>query len=207
MAEQLTMMFQGASAEESLPEFEPQQYYFSCFGIASPAFVFLLLLIASQSCFKVPLPLFIVFSLQQSHKPCFTLLDHLSARQHLRMFSLLKQQALRSICNRNRMLSKTAIEASFSSFVTLAVILQIIDENKPLFAFEKYQSHFSEYIKRGIEADNIQSLYKKVHAAIRADPTAKKTEKEPPKQHKRFNLKKLTYEERKAKLIEQSKRC
>nr|KJB47136.1 hypothetical protein B456_008G012100 [Gossypium raimondii] len=27
MAEQLTMMFQGASAEESLPEFEPQQYY------------------------------------------------------------------------------------------------------------------------------------------------------------------------------------
>ncbi|KAH1072588.1 hypothetical protein J1N35_024916 [Gossypium stocksii] len=65
---------------------------------------------------------------------------------------------------------------------------------------EKYQSPFSEYIKRGIEADNIQSLYKKVHAAIRADPTAKKTEKEPHKQHKRFNLKKLTYEERKAKL-------
>ncbi|KAH1039113.1 hypothetical protein J1N35_040856 [Gossypium stocksii] len=61
---------------------------------------------------------------------------------------------------------------------------------------------WSEYIKRGIEADNIQSLYKKVHAAIRADLTAKKTEKEPPKQHKRFNLKKLTYEERKAKLIE-----
>ncbi|KAH1056156.1 hypothetical protein J1N35_034221 [Gossypium stocksii] len=45
-------------------------------------------------------------------------------------------------------------------------------------------------------------VLKKVHAAIRADPTAKKTEKEPPKQHKRFNLKKLTYEERKAKLIE-----
>ncbi|KAH1108735.1 hypothetical protein J1N35_012503 [Gossypium stocksii] len=59
-----------------------------------------------------------------------------------------------------------------------------------------------KYIKRGIEADNIQSLYKKVHAAIRADPTAKKTEKEPPKQHKRLNLKKLTYEERKSKLIE-----
>ncbi|KAH1091039.1 hypothetical protein J1N35_018296 [Gossypium stocksii] len=68
------------------------------------------------------------------------------------------------------------------------------------YAAEKYQSPFSEYIKRGIEADNIQSLYKKVHAAIRADPTAKKTEKEPHKQHKRFNLKKLTYEERKAKL-------
>ncbi|KAH1073155.1 hypothetical protein J1N35_025483 [Gossypium stocksii] len=47
---------------------------------------------------------------------------------------------------------------------------------------------------------NVKSLYKKVHAAIRADPTAKKTGKEPHKQHKRFNLKKLTYEERKAKL-------
>ena len=51
---------------------------------------------------------------------------------------------------------------------------------------EKYQSHFSEYIKRGIEADNIEALYKKVHAAIRADPTAKKSGKEPPKQHKRL---------------------
>ncbi|XP_038991909.1 60S ribosomal protein L5-like [Hibiscus syriacus] len=84
---------------------------------------------------------------------------------------------------------------------------------------EKYQSHFSEYIKRGIEADNIESLYKKVHAAISADPSAKKSEKAPPKQHKKvgfhmqpdligclkFNLKELTYEERKAKLIERLK--
>ncbi|KAF8014530.1 hypothetical protein BT93_H0369 [Corymbia citriodora subsp. variegata] len=67
---------------------------------------------------------------------------------------------------------------------------------------EKYQSHFSEYIKRGLEADDLEGLYKKVHAAIRADPTIKKFEKEPPKEHKRFNLRKLTYEERKAKLIE-----
>ncbi|KAL9273687.1 Large ribosomal subunit protein uL18-like protein [Drosera capensis] len=67
---------------------------------------------------------------------------------------------------------------------------------------EKYQSHFSEYIKRGIEPDNIEELYKKVHAGIREDPTAKKSEKEPPQEHKRYNLKKLTYEERKAKLIE-----
>lgn len=49
---------------------------------------------------------------------------------------------------------------------------------------EKYQSHFSEYIKRGIDADNIEELYKKVHAAIRADPTAVKSTK-PPKEHKR----------------------
>ncbi|RZC01640.1 60S ribosomal protein L5 [Glycine soja] len=73
----------------------------------------------------------------------------------------------------------------------------ILAEDEP----EKYQSHFSEYIKRGIEADGIEALYKKVHAAIRADPTLKKSDKQLPKEHKRYNLKKLTYEERKAKLI------
>ncbi|KAL0432876.1 UNVERIFIED_CONTAM: 60S ribosomal protein L5 [Sesamum latifolium] len=67
---------------------------------------------------------------------------------------------------------------------------------------EKYQSHFGLYVKKGLEPDNLEELYKKVHAAIRADPTAKKSEKQPPKEHKRYNLKKLTYEERKAKLIE-----
>ncbi|KAM0861258.1 hypothetical protein ACQ4PT_046000 [Festuca glaucescens] len=67
---------------------------------------------------------------------------------------------------------------------------------------EKYQSHFSEYIKRGIEADGMETMYKKVHAAIRADPTMAKSTKEPPKTHKRYNLKKLTYEQRKASLVE-----
>ncbi|KAL8139052.1 hypothetical protein V2J09_005053 [Rumex salicifolius] len=68
---------------------------------------------------------------------------------------------------------------------------------------EKYQSQFTEYIKKGIDADNLEEMYKKVHAAIRADPTVMKSDKEPPpKQHKRYNLKKLTYDERKASLIE-----
>ncbi|KAG4938090.1 hypothetical protein JHK86_044231 [Glycine max] len=58
---------------------------------------------------------------------------------------------------------------------------EILAEDEP----EKYQSHFSEYIKRGIEADGIEALYKKVHAAIRADPSLKKSEKQPPKEHKR----------------------
>lgn len=51
---------------------------------------------------------------------------------------------------------------------------------------EKYQSHFSEYIKKGIEPDGIEEMYKKVHAAIRADPTIKKPAKQPPKEHKRW---------------------
>ncbi|KAH8489739.1 hypothetical protein Peur_021590 [Populus x canadensis] len=83
----------------------------------------------------------------------------------------------------------------------VAAYMRNLMEDEP----EKYQSHFSEYIKRGIEPDNMEELYKKVHAAIRADPTAKKSEKQLPKEHKRYNLKKLTYEERKAKLVERLK--
>ncbi|KAK7395586.1 hypothetical protein VNO78_16148 [Psophocarpus tetragonolobus] len=79
----------------------------------------------------------------------------------------------------------------------VAAYMKILAEDEP----EKYQTHFSEYIKRGIEADGIEALYKKVHAAIRADPSLKKSAKQPPKEHKRYNLKKLTYEERKAKLV------
>ena len=50
---------------------------------------------------------------------------------------------------------------------------------------EKYQSNFSQYIKKGVEADSLEEMYKKVHAAIRADPLPKKVEKQPPKEHKR----------------------
>ncbi|OIW02335.1 hypothetical protein TanjilG_11229 [Lupinus angustifolius] len=79
----------------------------------------------------------------------------------------------------------------------VANYIKTLIEDEP----EKYQTHFSEYIKRGIEADGLEALYKKVHAAIRADPTPKKSDKPKPKEHKRYNLKKLTYEERKNKLI------
>lgn len=61
--------------------------------------------------------------------------------------------------------------------------VQALLEDEP----DKYQSHFSEYIKRGVEADNIEEMYKKVHAAIRADPIKKKSEKQPPKEHKRWD--------------------
>ncbi|XP_074269173.1 large ribosomal subunit protein uL18-like [Silene latifolia] len=80
----------------------------------------------------------------------------------------------------------------------IASYMKTLIEDEP----EKYQSHFSEYIKKGIEADDMEALYKKVHAAIRADPSVKKSEKQPPQAHKRYNAKKLTYEERKAKLVE-----
>ncbi|KAG5233354.1 60S ribosomal protein [Salix suchowensis] len=71
----------------------------------------------------------------------------------------------------------------------VAAYMRTLMEDEP----EKYQSHFSEYLKREID----------VHAAIRADPTTKKSEKEQPKEHRGwYNLKKLTYDERKEKLVE-----
>ncbi|KAJ4779475.1 60S ribosomal protein L5 [Rhynchospora pubera] len=80
----------------------------------------------------------------------------------------------------------------------VANYMRQLEEDEP----EKYQTHFSEYIKKGIDADSMEALYKKVHSAIRADPSPVKSTKQPPKEHKRYNLKKLTYEERRAKLLE-----
>ncbi|XP_050205004.1 60S ribosomal protein L5-like [Mercurialis annua] len=80
----------------------------------------------------------------------------------------------------------------------VAAYMNMLSEDEP----EKYQAHFSECIKKGVGPDNMEEMYKKVHAAIRADPLAKKTDKEPLKEHKRYNLKKLTYDERRTKLID-----
>lgn len=79
----------------------------------------------------------------------------------------------------------------------VASYMKTLKEDEP----DKYQSQFSEYVKRGIEPENIEELYKSVHAAIRADPTIKYTEKHVPKVQKHYLTRKLTYEERKAKLI------
>nr|AGV54527.1 60S ribosomal protein L5-like protein [Phaseolus vulgaris] len=65
----------------------------------------------------------------------------------------------------------------------------------------KYQTPFMDYFSGGKKPEDLEEVFKKVHAAIRANPTFKKVEKQPPKEPKRYNLKKLTYEERKAKLV------
>jgi len=56
---------------------------------------------------------------------------------------------------------------------------------------DKYKAHFSRYIKAGIKADGLEAAWKKVHAAIRADPSFKKSTKGRPKDLKkrreRFN--------------------
>jgi large subunit ribosomal protein L5e len=64
---------------------------------------------------------------------------------------------------------------------------------------EKYEKHFSKWIEAGIEADpeEVEELYKKVHAAIRADPLPKAAERKKPAEAKRWKTPKLTYDERK----------
>ncbi|KAK9817933.1 hypothetical protein WJX72_004502 [[Myrmecia] bisecta] len=67
---------------------------------------------------------------------------------------------------------------------------------------EKYEKHFAKWIEAEIEADpeDVEELYKKVHAAIRADPAPKATERKKPKESKRWKAVKLTYDERKEAL-------
>jgi len=68
---------------------------------------------------------------------------------------------------------------------------QLLEEDE-----EAYKKHFSQYIKLGITADDLEDIYKKAHEAIRKNPEAIK--KEAPKDivHKKVHKRKLTYADR-----------
>merc|ERR1712039_334977 len=53
---------------------------------------------------------------------------------------------------------------------------------------EAFKKHFSRFIKAGVTPANMEAMYQKAHAAIRADPVAKKA------------AKKIGYDARKAKV-------
>jgi len=61
-----------------------------------------------------------------------------------------------------------------------------------------YQKQFSRFVKAGIKAGDLEAIYKNAHKSIRADPVYKKTEKKAIKQ--RHTAKRLTYDERKARV-------
>jgi len=65
---------------------------------------------------------------------------------------------------------------------------------------EAFKKQFSKYAKLGVTADEIPDLYKAAHQKIREDPKAVKKPKKEYSQKKRFNPKRLTYEQRKAKV-------
>jgi large subunit ribosomal protein L5e len=64
---------------------------------------------------------------------------------------------------------------------------------------ESFKKQFSQFIKNGITADLVEEMYKKGHAAIRANPVrlAKKEQPKDAKKPKRYNRKKLSLEQRK----------
>jgi len=56
---------------------------------------------------------------------------------------------------------------------------------------DAFKKQFSQYIKEGVTPETIEEMYKKAHAAIRADPVAKPSEKEKFK-GKRYLRKKMS---------------
>jgi len=64
---------------------------------------------------------------------------------------------------------------------------------------EAYKKHFSRFIKNGVTAASMEEMYKKAHAAIRADPSPKaKADKKVTK--KRWTAKKIGLEARREKV-------
>jgi len=62
-----------------------------------------------------------------------------------------------------------------------------------------FQKQFSRFVKAGVKAGDLEGIYKNAHKAIRADPVYKKKEKKAVEK-KRHTAKRLTYQERKARV-------
>ena len=64
---------------------------------------------------------------------------------------------------------------------------------------ERYEKHFSQFIKHGITEDNIEAMYKSAHQAIRESPfKSAKAKREKPAQQKNHRKRALTLEERRS---------
>jgi large subunit ribosomal protein L5e len=63
---------------------------------------------------------------------------------------------------------------------------------------ENYQKHFAKYIEAGVEADDLEELYEKVHASIREDPSREEGKKFTAINKSFKRPSKKTYEDRKA---------
>lgn len=73
---------------------------------------------------------------------------------------------------------------------------KLMDEDE-----DSYKRQFARFVKMGITADEMETIYKKAHAAIRAEPERKPVEKDKSKYvKKRWNLAKQTLAQRKAKV-------
>lgn len=62
---------------------------------------------------------------------------------------------------------------------------------------DAYKRQFSQFIKNGITADNVEGMYKKCHAAIRADPSPKAKKDAKDVKVKRWNRAKISLKQKK----------
>jgi len=67
---------------------------------------------------------------------------------------------------------------------------------------EAYAKQFSLYVKAGIDSENIEDVYEKAHAAIRADPSHAKKSNAKAAEKKQWGKKKLSLSERKNKVAQ-----
>ncbi|KAL7303554.1 hypothetical protein TKK_0003714 [Trichogramma kaykai] len=80
----------------------------------------------------------------------------------------------------------------------VANYMKLLEEEDP----EAFQRQFSQYIKNGIAADSIETMYKKAHEAIRANPEHVKEKKKPQEKKKRWNRAKMSLSERKNRVAQ-----
>ncbi|XP_056633510.1 60S ribosomal protein L5 [Diorhabda carinulata] len=86
--------------------------------------------------------------------------------------------------------------------IHVADYMKSLEEEDP----EAFKRQFSQYIKLGINADQLETIYKNAHAAIRANPEMeKKADKPAPTTTKRWNRRKLTLAERKDRVAQKKK--
>jgi len=78
----------------------------------------------------------------------------------------------------------------------VADYMKSIKEDNP----PKFERLFSRYIKAGIKPADLEGAWTKVHKAIRADPSLKKTTKKAPPAKKRWGKKSLSLAQRKDKV-------
>jgi len=65
---------------------------------------------------------------------------------------------------------------------------------------DAYKRQFSKYVKAGITADELEDIYKNAHEKIRADPSRTEVVKKTYEKPRRFNPKRLTGDERRARV-------
>jgi large subunit ribosomal protein L5e len=75
----------------------------------------------------------------------------------------------------------------------VADYMKSIKEDNP----PKFERLFSKYIKAGIKGTDLEAQWTKVHKAIRADPSLKKTTKKVPEKKKDWGRKPMTLAQRK----------